>query len=75
MPTLGSRADAVVRALASDRCDLGLILSTDHVWAKFVVDSFFAPRGFPPGTLGFPSPQKPALLNSNSTRIARRHNT
>ena len=28
----------------------------------------FAPRGFSPGTPVFPSPQKPALPNSNSTR-------
>ena len=28
----------------------------------------FAPRGFSPGTLVFPSPQKPAFPNSNSTR-------
>ena len=40
------------------------------MWAKFVVGSFSAPRGFPPGTPVFPSSQKPALLNSNSTRNA-----
>ena len=40
-------------------------------WAKFVVGSFSAPRGFSPGTPVFPSPQKPALLNSNSLRNAR----
>ena len=28
----------------------------------------FAPRGFSPGTPVFPSPQKPTLPNSNSTR-------
>ena len=28
----------------------------------------FAPRGFPPVTPVFPSPQKPTFLNSNSTR-------
>ena len=28
----------------------------------------FAPRGFSPGTPVFPSPQKPAFANSNSTR-------
>ena len=27
-----------------------------------------APRGFSPGTLVFPSPQKPTFPNSNSTR-------
>ena len=53
----------------------GSILSSDHEWAKFVVGSFSTPRGFTPGTLVFPSPEKPALLNSNSTRTARTHNT
>ena len=28
----------------------------------------FAPRGFSPGTPVFPSPQKPTLPNSNSTK-------
>ena len=28
----------------------------------------FVPRGFSPGTPVFPSPQKPTLSNSNSTR-------
>ena len=43
------------------------------MWAKFVVGSFFAPKGFSPGTPVFPSPQKPALLNSNSIRNAQTH--
>ena len=66
--TLGSQ---MLNALASPRCGPGSILSSDHMWAKFVVGSFSAPRGFPsdtPDTPVFPSPQKPALLNSNSTR-------
>ena len=29
---------------------------------------FLAPRGFSPGTLVFPSPQKPTFPNSNSAR-------
>ena len=29
---------------------------------------FFAPRGFSPGSLVFPSAQKPTFPNSNSTR-------
>ena len=45
------------------------------MWSKFVVGSFSAPRGFSPGTPVFLSPQNPALLNSNSTRNARTHNT
>jgi len=65
----GSRAGAVVRAFASHRCGSGLILSSDHMWAKFVVGSFSALRGF--STPVFLSPQKPALLNSNLTRNVR----
>ena len=70
-----SGAGAVVRALASHRWGPGSILSSVHMWAKFVVGSFSAPRGFSPGTPVFPSLQKPALLNSNSTRNARTLNT
>ena len=55
---LGSRASAVVRPLASHRCAPGSILSSDHMWAKFVVGSFSAPRGFPPGYPGFPLSSK-----------------
>ena len=33
------------------------------------------PLLFPPGTPVFPSPRKPAVLNLNSTRNARTHNT
>ena len=40
-----------------------------HTWVDFVVGPFFmALRGFSPGTPVFPSPQKPAFPNSNSTR-------
>ena len=73
--TMGSRGGTVVRALASHQCGPGSILSTDHLWAKYVVGSFSAPRGFPSGTPVFPSLQKLALLNSNSTRNAQMHNT
>ena len=52
----GSRAGAVVRAVVSHRYDMGSILCLDHMWAKFVVGSFSAPRGFSPGTPVFPSP-------------------
>ena len=75
---MGSRAGAMVRALASYRSDPGSIQSSDHMWAKFVFGSLSAPRSFSPGTPGtpvFPSPQKPALLNSNSIRNAQTHNT
>ena len=51
------------------------------MWAKFVVGSFSAPRGFYPGTPVFLSPQKPktskfqfdpecSLIGSFSTRRA-----
>ena len=72
---MGSRGGTVVGALASHRWGSSSILSSDHRWAKFVVGSFSAPRGFSPGTPVIPSPQKPALLNSNSTRNARTLNT
>ena len=59
----------------SHRCGPGSVLSSDHMWAKSVVGSFSAPRGLPPGTLVFPSPPKPALLNSNLTQNAQTLNT
>ena len=65
----------MVRALASHWRGPGSILSSDHMWAKFVVGSFSAPRGVSPGPLVLPSPQKPALLNSNSIRNAQTFNT
>ena len=46
----------------------GSILSTDHMWAKFFLGISLLQEVFP-------SPQNPALLNSNSTRNARTHNT
>ena len=63
----GSRDGAVVRALASHRCDSGSILGLDAIcgWSLLSV-LFSASRGFSPGTLVFPSPQKPTFPNSNS---------
>ena len=43
---MGRRAGPMVRALASHRCGSGSILISDHMWAKFVVSFFSAPRGF-----------------------------
>ena len=46
---MGSRAGAVVRARASLRCGPGSLLSSDHMWTKFVVGSLsalFFPRVF-----------------------------
>ena len=43
--------------------------STPYVgWVCLLLVLSFAPRGFPPGTPVFPSPQKPVFSNSNSTR-------
>ena len=69
---MGSRAGAV-----SHRCGLRFDseLGPYCMWAEFVVGSFSTLRGFTPGTPVFPSPEKPALLNSNSTRNAWTHNT
>ena len=39
-----------------------------HMCVGFVVVLSFTPRGFSPGTLVFPSPQKVTLSNSSSTR-------
>ena len=39
----------------------GSILSSDHMWAKFVVGSFSTPRGFTPGTPRF----SPLLKNQH----------
>ena len=69
---VGSRASAVVRALASHRCGPGLILSSVHMWALLLLLSLL--REVFSRVLRF-SPQKLALLNSNSTRNARTLNT
>ena len=37
-----------------------------HMWVEFVVGSLLCSERFSPGTSVFPSPQKPAFLNSNS---------
>ena len=39
-----------------------------HMWVEFVVGSLLCSERFSPGTPVFPSPQKPTLPNSNSTR-------
>ena len=60
---LRARDGAVMRALASHQCGP---VSNPGVDAMAVLS--FAPRGFSPGSPVFPSPQKPAFPNSNSTR-------
>ena len=44
-----------------------------YIWVELVVGSLHAPRDFSPGSLVFPSPEKPTPLNSNSIRNARTH--
>ena len=65
----GARDGAVVRALASHQCGLGSNPGVDAICGlSLLLVLSFAPRGFSPGTLVFPSPQKPTFPNSNSTR-------
>ena len=56
----------MVRALASHRCVPGLIPGPGVICglSLFLV-LYSAPRGFSPGTLVFPSPQKQTFPNSN----------
>ena len=61
----GARDGAVGGALASYQYDLGSNPRIDTICGlKFLL----VPRGFSPVTPVFPSPQKPTLPNSNSTR-------
>ena len=68
----GSRDGAVVRALASHQCDPGSIPGPGVICGlSLLLVLFSAPRHFSPGTLVFPSPQKPTFPNSNSIWNAR----
>ena len=61
----------MVRALASHQCGPGSNPGVDAIYGlSLLLVLSFAPRGFPPGTPVFPSPQKPIATfpNSNSTR-------
>ena len=65
----GARDGAVVRALASQQCGPGSNPGVDAICGlSLLLVPSLAPRGFSLGTPVFPSPQKPALPNSNSTR-------
>ena len=67
---LESRDGAVVRALASHGCDLGLISSLDAMCGlSLLLVPFSALRGFSPGTPTFPSHQKPIFPNCNLIQI------
>ena len=58
----GSRAGAVVRALASHQCGLCSIPRSGVVCGLSLLVVYCAPRGFSPGlTPVFPSPQKPTF--------------
>ena len=66
---LGSKGGEVVRALASHQCGPGSNPGVDAICGlSLLLVLSLAPRGFSPGTLVFPSPQKPTFPNSNSTR-------
>ena len=58
----GSKDGAVVRALASHKCGPGSIPRSGVIRGLSLLVLYSAPRGFSPGTPGFPSPQKPYAL-------------
>ena len=58
----------MVRALASQQCGPGSNPTFDSICGlSLLLVLSLAPRGFSPGSLVFPSPQKPTFPNSNST--------
>ena len=63
----GSRDGAVVRALASHQCGLGSIPGPGIISGlSLLLVLYSAPRDFSPGTLVFPSPQKPTFSYSST---------
>ena len=57
----------MVRALASHQCGPSSNPSNDAICElSLLLVLSFAPRGFSPGTLVFPSPQKPTFPERNS---------
>ena len=59
----------MVRALASHLCGPGSNPGVDAICGlSLLLVLSFAPRGFSPGTPVFPSPKKPTVPNSISTR-------
>ena len=59
----------MVRAFASHQCGPGSNPGVDAICGlSLLLVLSFAPRGFSSRTPVFPSPQKPAFPNSNSTR-------
>ena len=69
MEVWGARDGTVVRALTSHQCGPGSNPDVDAICGlSLLLVLSFAPRGFSPLTLVFPSPQKPRFPNSNSIR-------
>ena len=65
----GESDGAVVTALASHQCDASSNPGVDAICGlSLLLVLSLAPRGFSLGTPVFPSPQKPTVPNSNSTR-------
>ena len=65
----GARDGAEVRELASHQRGPGSNPVVEAICGlRLLLVLSFAPRGFSPGTLVFPSPQKPTFPNSNSIR-------
>ena len=61
----------VVRALASHQCGPGFTPGVDAICGlSLLLVLSFAPRGFPPGTPLFPSPQKPTTSSPGRFSLA-----
>ena len=60
-PTQGSRVGTVVRALAFHQCVPASIPGPSIICGLSLLVLYSAPRDFSPGTLVFPSPQKPTF--------------
>ena len=71
LPANGELVPLVARdgTLASHHCGTGLTPSPGVICGlSLLLVLVLAPRGFPPGTSVFPSPQKPTFVNSNLIR-------
>ena len=67
----GSRAGAVVRALAFHQCGSGSIPGFYAICGLSLLVLYSAPIGFSPGTVVFPSPQKPTFAGVAQLTSAR----
>ena len=68
---MGSRAGAVVRALAFHQCGPGSIPGFFAICGLSLLVLYSALRGFSPGTPVFPSPQKPTFAGVTQLASAR----